>query len=80
MDNKLPELYSITKCPKCGYVRSEHCTWGDYGATDFTYKYLYQTVSFYYGKLHIDRVECIKVTCGHCEYSWEEACLDTKEE
>jgi predicted nucleic-acid-binding Zn-ribbon protein len=80
MNNELPKLYSIIKCAKCGYVRRERCVWGDYGATDFTYKYINQQVSYYYGQLHIDSPEYMKVTCGNCKYSWGEACLNAEEE
>jgi DNA-directed RNA polymerase subunit M/transcription elongation factor TFIIS len=80
MDNKLPELYSIIKCAKCGYVCRKYRTWGDYGATDFTCKYSDQEFSFYYGQLHIDKPECMIITCSHCGYWWKEACLNEEEE
>lgn len=80
VSEKLPELYSIKKCFKCGYIRREYCTWGDYGATSFTYKYAHQELSFYHGQLHVNTPECIVATCNHCGYSWKEACLDIGKE
>lgn len=76
--SELPRIYSVIECAKCGKFK-DVATFETAGVTKFTYRYMCtKTIDRYHGEFLETGGEFMLVTCGHCGYSWMEACADGK--